>query len=225
MSIHETGKWIGKQMSAKHKHDSTLSSEISKFLIKEHCDNVVDFGCGMGLYVRDFNEVGLKTCGYDGNPATPEMTGGTCEIIDLSEDFDLGKKFDWVMSLEVGEHLPKKYEDVYINNLHKHAKRGIIMSWAVPGQLGDGHVNERDNSYIRSKFEALGYTEDLDAEKLFRKNCKLWWFKKTMFCFRKNDVEMDDKEKEIELDLETLKIDNEKKYPCNFCPNCGYKLN
>ena len=99
------------------------------------------------------------------------------------------------------------------------------MSWAVPGQGGDGHVNERDNSYIRSKFEALGYTSDVDAEKVFRKNCDLWWFKKTIFCFRKNNLEMDGKEKEIELELETLKMDNEKKYPCNFCPNCGYKLN
>ena len=89
MSIHENGKWIGKDMATKHKHDSTLSSEISKILIKENCDNVVDFGCGLGKYVQDFNEAGIKTCGYDGNPDTPEMTGNTCGIVDLSEDFDL----------------------------------------------------------------------------------------------------------------------------------------
>lgn len=215
MSIHENGKWLGKHMSAKHKHDSTLSAEISKFLIKKKCEEIVDFGCGMGLYVADFNKAGIKAIGYDGNPATPELTGGTCGIIDLSEDFDLGKKFDYVISLEVGEHLPKKYEDVYINNLHKHAKEGIIMSWAVPRQGGDGHVNELPNDYVRKKIENLGYISDPEAEKLFRKNCSLWWFKRTMFVFRKI------KENTIEDKLTQVTP----KYPCNYCPQCGFKLN
>ena len=130
-----------------------------------------------------------------------------------------------MISLEVGEHLPPKYEDIYINNLHKHASKGIIMSWAVPRQGGDGHVNERDNSYIRSKVEALGYESNMEAEKILRKSSSLWWFKKTVFVFRKRQDEIDK-----QIDLEQLNIDRStqteefNQYPCNLCPNCGFNL-
>jgi hypothetical protein len=114
------------------------------------------------------------------------------------------------------------------------------MSWAVPRQGGDGHVNERDNSYIRSKFEALGYESNMEAEKILRKSSSLWWFKKTVFVFRKRQDEIDkdeidkdeiDKDEiDKQIDLEQLNIDRStqteefNQYPCNFCPNCGFNL-
>ena len=55
---------------------------------------------------------------------------------------------DAVLSLEVGEHIPEDYEDIYLENLDRHADKIIILSWAVPEQGGFGHVNERDNGYI-----------------------------------------------------------------------------
>ena len=36
---------------------------------------------------------------------------------------------DWVLSLEVGEHVPSRYEDMYLRNLHAHNCKGIILSW------------------------------------------------------------------------------------------------
>ena len=47
----------------------------------------------------------------DGNPITPKMTGGIGKVLDLSKRFDLEKKFDYVISVEVAEHIPKEYED------------------------------------------------------------------------------------------------------------------
>ena len=61
------------------------------------------------------------------------------------------------MSLEVGEHIPKEYEDIFINNLHNNNNKGIILSWAILGQGGFGHVNEQNNDYIKSKMSNLGY--------------------------------------------------------------------
>jgi len=183
--IHETGKWIGETAEKCHKHDDKLSKGIIEFLKKENCKNVVDFGCGMGLYVRDLNSVGITTCGFDGNPVTPKLTNNTCGVIDLSVDFDLKRQFDWVVSLEVGEHLPKKYEKTYIQNLDKHAKNGIILSWALVNQGGAGHVNEASNQYIKNIFNKLGYENDLNAENILRTESKLWWFRKTIMVFRK----------------------------------------
>jgi hypothetical protein len=45
-----------------------------------------------------------------------------------------------IISLEVAEHIPEKYEAVYLDNIFRHAKEGIILSWAVPGQIGLSHI-------------------------------------------------------------------------------------
>jgi hypothetical protein len=59
------------------------------------------------------------------------------------------------------------------------------MSWALEGQGGLGHFNERSNEYIKSKIMALGYTNDVDAENVLREASSLWWFKNTLMVFRK----------------------------------------
>ena len=92
------------------------------------------------------------------------------------------------MSLEVGEHLPKKYENIFIKNLHDNNKYGIILSWAIKGQPGHGHINCQNNDYIKKIFTDLGYINDVDAEKELRRKSSLWWFKKTIMVFRKPDL-------------------------------------
>ena len=43
---------------------------------------------------------------------------------------------DWVLCLEVAEHIPLEHEDTLINNLHQHNRIGIVVSWAQKGQGG-----------------------------------------------------------------------------------------
>jgi hypothetical protein len=90
------------------------------------------------------------------------------------------------MSLEVGEHLPQEFEDVFIQNLHNNNKYGMVISWAIKGQGGHGHVNEQDNDYIKSKICNLGYINDIETENNFRANSRLKWFRNTVMVFRKN---------------------------------------
>ncbi|KAK7004452.1 hypothetical protein BgiMline_005973, partial [Biomphalaria glabrata] len=40
--------------------------------------------------------------------------------------------YDWILSIEVAEHIPAKFEEIYLDNLVRHAREGIILSWAVP---------------------------------------------------------------------------------------------
>jgi len=49
----------------------------------------------------------------------------------------------WILSLEVAEHIPAQFESIYIDNLVKHAKEDIILSWAKLGQSGHSHVNNK----------------------------------------------------------------------------------
>jgi hypothetical protein len=57
-------------------------------------ETVVDFGCGLGNYSSSMISSGMICEAYDGNPNTPTLTKGLGKVLDLSNPFDLDKKFD-----------------------------------------------------------------------------------------------------------------------------------
>ncbi|MCL4138881.1 UNVERIFIED_CONTAM: hypothetical protein GTU68_020771, partial [Idotea baltica] len=123
--------------------------------------------------------------GYDGSLNIEKLTENFVQSLELSGPVYLGRKFDWVLSLEVGEHIPAQFEDIFLENLNKHADKGIILSWAVPGQYGLGHVNPRSNDYIISKMEEKGLIHDPESQKFLRSNIGLKYFQNTLMVFRK----------------------------------------
>ncbi|OGN62313.1 MAG: hypothetical protein A3F09_04560 [Chlamydiae bacterium RIFCSPHIGHO2_12_FULL_49_11] len=175
------GYFIG---DSEHVTDWKLADGIVDFLRKEKAETLVDFGCGDGDYVNHFIKNGIRAVGYDGNPVTQDASGGTCFTLDLSNPVNFNKCYDWVMSLEVGEHLPKQYEAIFIANLVRHVKDGLILSWAVKGQGGTGHFNEQNNDYIKKIFADMGWYNDLEAENHLRESASVHWFKNTVMVFR-----------------------------------------
>jgi hypothetical protein len=184
MRVSADGYWDGDDVNDEHCYDPSLEKWIISFLKKEGGETLLDLGCGLATYSKSFHRAGFKVKAYDGNPYTPELTGGFAEVMNLATPCTLPIS-DWVICLEVGEHIPKECESVIIHNMHAHAKKGIITSWAVPGQGGTGHVNCQTNEYIKSIFGSLGYTNDMDAELDARKHCDLHWFRDTVMIFRK----------------------------------------
>ena len=183
-SIHPNGYWDGPSTSSQHAYDAHLSEALLAFFREENATTVVDLGCGMGSYVRFFTKRGLAADGFDGNPSTPKLSQGACSVLDLSIVADV-TPYDWVLSLEVGEHLPKEHEEAFMENLHRHNTRGMVLSWAVVGQGGIGHVNEQNNDYVKAKICAKGYVHDARAEQALRKASKFSYFKRTIMVFRK----------------------------------------
>ena len=183
---HPNGYWMGEGVQEFHYFDRSLADELVFFFEREKVKIVADFGCGMGDYVKFLNEHRITCEGFDGHPDTEKITGGFASVIDLSETFNLGRKFDWVLSLEVGEHIPKSSENAFIENIVRHAKNGIILSWAIPGQGGHGHLNEQTNESIKMTMSRYGYSNDLQSERLFRLVSHLPWLQNTLMVFRKN---------------------------------------
>ena len=183
MKINQKGFWENKTAEGHH-HDKRLATAILDMLKKDECKTLVDFGCGMNYYTEHFRQAGVICQAYDGNPNTYALTLGTARTQDLSVEFDLGDKFDCVLSLEVGEHIPAEFENIYLDNIAKHAKGMIILSWAVPGQNGDGHVNCQTNAHIIDEMHLRAYTLDEVATKAFRNSSTLWWFKNTIMVFK-----------------------------------------
>ena len=152
---------------------------------------LLDIGCGTGFYSSHLMKAShfiVASC-YDGNPNTPEISKGLCRVADFSKYQALGL-FDWVLSLEVGEHIPQAYEHIFIHNLVSHAKDGIILSWAIPDQGGDGHVNCRPNDYIRTMITREGFKFDTNNTDFLRRVASSYpetgyWFKDTVMVFRR----------------------------------------
>ena len=185
MKISPTGVWLNAG-THHHRFDAGLAAAIVEYLQARGGD-VLDAGCGDGAYVRALRAAGILCDGYDGNPNTPALTGDICGVLDFALPVHLLASYSWILCLEVGEHIPPELEPVFIHNLHIHNSRGVILSWAVPGQGGVGHFNERDNEYVKGAFGRLGYTNNLQAESEMRAAVTdtCFWFRDTLMVFER----------------------------------------
>jgi SAM-dependent methyltransferase len=122
--------------------------------------SVTDFGCGQGVWLSEWKAVGaLDVIGLDGDYVDRDellITMQEFRGTDLRQPIDLGRTFDLVQSLEVAEHLPEACADTFVDSLVRHGTI-VLFSAAMPGQLGENHVNEQPYSYWRDKFAARGY--------------------------------------------------------------------
>lgn len=157
--------------------------------------HVAGIGCGTGGYGKLWSgSEQIIWRGFDGSENIEDITNGEVMYVDFSEaQYELpGGPFDWVISIEVAEHVPKRFEQRFVSNLIKNAKVGIILSWAKVGQGGDGHVNERDEPWVKERFEKEGLK--LDEKMTFelresittkgRKANVCPWLQHTLFAFR-----------------------------------------
>lgn len=198
--IDDHGFWHGEGADQQHAYDPGLGAGLVGFFENEAFDTVgagassaksgvtvVDFGCGRGEYIKNLNKnaKNVTATGIDGNPSTPELTDGAGKVADLATKLDLGEARDWVMSIEVAEHLPPAFEASFLDNIHRHNKAGVVLSWAVPGQGGHGHFNEQPNEYVREKFRKMGYISDKGSEESLRNAAHFAYLKQTLMVFRR----------------------------------------
>ena len=182
--INERGFWET-ETGKGHVHDGPLCEAIVEYFTNNGINKVYDFGCGKGNYSKEFLAKGFNVKAFDGNPNTEKLTKGIGSVRDLSVEFDLGEPADCLMTLEVGEHIPKDFEQVFIDNICRHTNSKVILSWAEIGQSGDGHVNCQNNDYVIDEMEKRGFDYDKEASLELRKRAKLYWFRKTLMVFSK----------------------------------------
>lgn len=170
-----TGYWLGR---CKHYHDRGLAAGIARLVAG---GSILDLGAGDGSYVAYWRSLGLDARGVDGNPTT---WGEALTVADLAEPLWLPVA-DWVVCLEVLEHIPTDFEATAIDNCDAHNVVGLVVSWARPGQGGRGHYNEREPAYVRSLFAERGYLVDDPASITLRQRAKLRWFKANTLVLRR----------------------------------------
>ena len=135
--------------------------------------SVIDFGAGVGQYYYGLREIArpksaslLRWRGYDGAGDVEEYTNGRVSCVDLTLPSLALERADWVVSLEVGEHIPREHEYTFLRNLHAHNCMGVVLSWACYG--GHQHVNRRPNDWVIDAFQRLGYRYDAATSQRMR---------------------------------------------------------
>lgn len=178
--MNNRGIWTTKEETDTHQFDRSLANAIVIVCHNQDIKSVVDIGCGDGSYTKHFIDNEIDSWGYDGSPLTPDF----CYIKDFSKPQNIGK-YGLVLSLEVGEHIPEDYEQIFLDNLVDASIGLIILSWAVEGQGGTGHVNNHNNSYIIKEMALRGYDFDKATTDYLRGASTLPWFRDTILVFER----------------------------------------
>ncbi|XP_071099695.1 uncharacterized protein [Haliotis cracherodii] len=186
-AVSAAGGWCkesSKSDSGQHMFDKFLAEQLSLLFQNQ---TVASFGDGPGDYKKYLDRTGrLRTYdAFDGAPFGQETSGGVVRFLDLTAPQYGLPVYDWIISLEVAEHIPPQYEDRYIDNIARHANKGLVLSWAVPGQGGLSHVNNRALSYVRSVLSDKGFETDMTASKVLREKASLPWLKQNVYVYRR----------------------------------------
>lgn len=150
--VSQTGYWSEEEIIY-HDYSFPLARWIAKSFNKRK--QIVDFGAGDGFYCGYLGDVGFKAIAIEGNKNTVVYARKVIEQ-DLTEPFELARTGNSIC-LEVGEHIPEEFEQVFIDNIANNTKGELVLSWAVPDQEGWYHVNCKDNEYVINEFEKRGF--------------------------------------------------------------------
>ncbi len=170
-----------------HQHSNKLMVQIMK-LWPDKKKPVRDLGCGHNFYMTVLNYAGYEDAtGYD----MVDLGSRFFQKKDVSDvyEFQIKDVQTNVLSLEVGEHIPFQKSLEYLTNVIRVANGGdVILSWAIPGQSGYGHVNCKSNAWVLTEMKLRGYS--FDAEKtldlrLAVQKCHCSWFRDTLMYFYK----------------------------------------
>ena len=181
----ETGIWDLKIAKKRHRYDDKLAECIATMY--KSVTSIADVGCGIGDYCKYLKEQGIPIVhGYEGTIGIKEIASyDDITTIDLTKRRCVGIDYKLVLCLEVGEHIPKTHEQVFIDNICEFMNKDLILSWGIPGQGGAGHFNEQPNEYVIDEFTKRGLIFDEDFSMRLRDAASFKWFKNTLMKFEK----------------------------------------
>lgn len=152
--------------------------------------SVVDFGCGAGAWLHEFQVMGCEIQGYDFGVGCDD---NLCIPANFFRKMPVNqyiatKKYDLAISLEVAEHIPHDENALYLQNI-TNAADILLFSAAIPNQGGTDHCNEQWPHYWIQRIAKMGFTVfDVLRPMLWYNTEIKWWYKQNLFLFVRNTV-------------------------------------
>ena len=155
-------------------------------------ESILDVGCGLGTWLQVAQSLGVNdVLGIEGDWLDRNLARIPQQRIvnlDLERTFDLGRRFDLVICLEVAEHLHAKAAAPFVESLVRHADV-LLFSAAIPFQGGHHHVNEQFPEYWSQLFHRFGYRPvDCIRPAIWTNSSVLWYLRQNILVFAKHEL-------------------------------------
>jgi SAM-dependent methyltransferase len=170
--------------------------------------SVVDIGCGTGTWLSVFKAHHIDDItGIDGHWVQDELLliPKSCFLAhDLTQNLSVGRRFDLAISLEVAEHLDKKYARNFVSTLVK-LSSVVLFSAAIPFQEGTHHVNEAWPDYWAELFKEHEYVPiDCIRESIWNNEDVAWWYAQNILVFAEKNCVL--KNSKLQRALERTRV-------------------
>jgi hypothetical protein len=156
--------------------------------------SVLDVGCGRGAWLKVCHENGSKNLiGFDGDWVDKSQIIDKkiqFKSVNLNSKFNIKKKVDLTISLEVAEHLGRNSSTQFVECLTK-TSNIILFSSAYTDQGGTNHINENKHSYWANIFEKYNFKAfDLFRPKFWGDSRVGFWFRQNTFLYIKKNSDL-----------------------------------
>jgi SAM-dependent methyltransferase len=181
------------QLSEQEAANAVSAGRILDIVMEYHRPaSVLDVGCGIGTWLKVVQSRGISDVrGIEGSwldPSKLQVDARLLGVLDLEKSFDLGRRFDLVICLEVAEHISASAADHFIASLTRHAPV-VLFSAAIPHQGGHHHVNEQFLPYWVERFGRFGFRPlNVIRGKIWSDQTILWWLRQNVVLFAEGEL-------------------------------------
>ena len=147
----------------RHGDTQAITPALWQFLLDRFAPrSILDVGAGEGHALSFFHRRGVIAHGFDGLAQNTRTSRHPIALHDIKAGPYIFP-CDLVYCVEVAEHI----DETYVENLVSTLTNGpvVVMTHALPGQLGHHHVNTQPPEYWIEKMDARGYKLSIDNEK------------------------------------------------------------
>jgi hypothetical protein len=150
--------------------------------------NVLDIGCGVGTWLRQARLLGASHIrGIEAAEVKQTrrlvIEEKSIEVADLEQPWSVTEKYNLAICLEVAEHLTRKAGLNLVKCLCE-ASPLILFSAAIPGQGGNGHINEQWPTYWQQQFALHGLRAmDCIRPRIWQDTDIPWWYRQNIVLF------------------------------------------
>lgn len=148
-------------------------------------NEVLDIGCGPGIYVKSLRDIGVNATGIDIDDRVNNKP-----FLEYKSLFDItDEKADTVLCMEVAEHIDSSKDDLIVEKVVSTVKKTLIWTAATLDQGGIGHINCKNKQDWADKISEAGLVRNLEKEKQLQNFAEqgyhMGWFRNNILYFER----------------------------------------